>query len=384
MPPLSVSPDENDFAGAARNAVGDHPTADDSLGFGPYVEAVAAFLTSNATEPPLTISIEGEWGSGKSSFMLQLEKAIAGPSKRAVFLKELPARMGGYQNPGSLTKAIGEALKHQTRPTIRFNAWRHDKQDALWAAFALSVSRNLRRRVGFLRAWWGDTRLFLMRLSGLRGWFELCILLASTVFLLLSVSFLCNQFVTHLFVNGHLSQENLRALVTQVKILVNPFADKKDSATVNTVLRIYDSLLTRESANHGSWVALFILAIAGFVKFHKQLKLPISIDLKKYLTAPDYKGHTTFIESFQEDFARLVQAYAGNERIFIFIDDLDRCDVPRAAELMQAINLMISDAGRHYSKVQGPARISARVCGWRHAGTDRNWEQPAFVWLFLP
>lgn len=324
----------------------DHPTAEDSLGFGPYVEAIAAFLTSDATEPPLTISIEGEWGSGKSSFMLQLEKAIAGPSKRAVFFKELPTRMGGFTTPGSLAKAMREAWKHQTRPTIQFNAWRHDKQDALWAAFALSVSRRLRKRVGFLRAWWGDIRLFLLRLSGLRGWLELCLLLASILFLLLSVSFLCNQLMIHLFVNGHLSHDNLQALITQARVLVNPFADKKDPTAVNIVRQAYGSLLTKETATHGSWFALFILAIAGFVKFHKQLKLPISIDLKKYLAAPDYNGHTAFIESFHDDFARLVHAYAGNERVFIFIDDLDRCDVPRAAELMQAINLMISDAGR--------------------------------------
>jgi len=27
----------------------------------------------------------------------------------------------------------------------------------------------------------------------------------------------------------------------------------------------------------------------------------------------------------------------------VFIDDLDRCEVPKAADLMQAINLMIGD-----------------------------------------
>ncbi|WP_263382201.1 P-loop NTPase fold protein [Granulicella arctica] len=98
LPPIPVadsiaSADSTDFQGAERNAVGDHATDVDSLGFSPYVEAIAAFLTSPATEPPLTISIEGEWGSGKSSFMLQLEKTIAGPSRRAVFFKELPTAL---------------------------------------------------------------------------------------------------------------------------------------------------------------------------------------------------------------------------------------------------------------------------------------------------
>jgi len=331
---------ENDFEGAARNAVGDHATAEDSLGFAPYVEAIAAFLTSNATEPPLTISIEGEWGSGKSSFMLQLERAIAGPSRRAVFFKELPTALGGYTTPGSLWKAIAAAWKHKQRSTIQFNAWRHDKQDALWAAFALSVSKKLRQRVGAARGWWGDIRLFLMRLTGLRGWLELTLLLVSGLLLVLSLYFLGRYLFLFLVPDGHLSHMRLDTLRDTVAGFLNKPADKKDAPS------IVDILLTRETAVKSSWGALLMLAVAGLVKFHKQLKVPISIDLKKYLSTPDYNGHAAFIETFHEDFARLVRAYAGNERIYIFIDDLDRCDVPKAAELMQAINLMISDAGR--------------------------------------
>ena len=77
-------------------ATGDQPTYDDLLGFSPYVEAIKEFLINPSTKPPLTLSIEGSWGSGKSSFMLQL-------------IKELEAN--------------GEC-------TVLFNAWRHDKEDA--------------------------------------------------------------------------------------------------------------------------------------------------------------------------------------------------------------------------------------------------------------
>ncbi len=56
--------------------IGDQPATEDTLGFAPYVIALAEFLTSKDTKAPLTISIEGEWGSGKSSFMKQLQKQI--------------------------------------------------------------------------------------------------------------------------------------------------------------------------------------------------------------------------------------------------------------------------------------------------------------------
>ena len=61
--------------------VSDQPTTKDSLGFTPYAIAIADFLTSPDTKPPLTLSIEGKWGSGKSSFMKQLESEIVRKSK---------------------------------------------------------------------------------------------------------------------------------------------------------------------------------------------------------------------------------------------------------------------------------------------------------------
>src|SRR6516225_5818391 len=90
-------------ASISPNSVSDQPTKIDRLGVAPYVSAVAAFLLHPETQLPLTLSVEGEWGSGKSSFMLQLE----------------------------------DQLKAKGGRTVWFNAWRHDKEDELWAAFAL-------------------------------------------------------------------------------------------------------------------------------------------------------------------------------------------------------------------------------------------------------
>ncbi len=61
--------------------IDDQPTENDTLGFEPYVIAIAEFLTHADTKPPLTISIEGEWGRGKSSFMKQLQTEILQKSK---------------------------------------------------------------------------------------------------------------------------------------------------------------------------------------------------------------------------------------------------------------------------------------------------------------
>lgn len=50
------------------------------------------------------------------------------------------------------------------------------------------------------------------------------------------------------------------------------------------------------------------------------------------------------MEKFHEDFKKIVEAYAGkNNKVYVFIDDLDRCEFAKSADLMQAFNLMISN-----------------------------------------
>jgi KAP family P-loop domain len=128
---------------AQSSSVGDEATADDSLGFRLYVEALASFLVSPNTHAPLTLSIEGAWGCGKSSFMLQLKKRLKAKSPDAV--------------------------------AIDFNAWKYEKQEELWAAFALSVARSLREQTPFFRRIRGDILLYCSRIKGFR---ESVILLA--------------------------------------------------------------------------------------------------------------------------------------------------------------------------------------------------------------
>ena len=68
------------------------------------------------------------------------------------------------------------------------------------------------------------------------------------------------------------------------------------------------------------------------------------MDLTQYLESPDYKKQVAFIEKFHNDFSKIVNAYAGkNEKVYVFIDDLDRCELGKSADLLQALNLMISN-----------------------------------------
>lgn len=85
----------------------DKPTKDDLLNFKDYSELLADIVINSET--PSTIGIFGDWGSGKTSLMLMVE----------------------------------DQLKNMGIKTIWFNAWKYDKEEALWRALILRILRDL-------------------------------------------------------------------------------------------------------------------------------------------------------------------------------------------------------------------------------------------------
>jgi KAP family P-loop domain len=94
-------------------STGDSPASLDTLGFKAYVESVARFLESRSTRPPLTTSIEGEWGTGKSSFMKQLQKRLCGVSRMAFKENVAAQRIGGSKCSAGLGRSLSN-LDNQT------------------------------------------------------------------------------------------------------------------------------------------------------------------------------------------------------------------------------------------------------------------------------
>jgi hypothetical protein len=260
---------EDKSASIAGYSISDQASAIDRLGFEPYVNAVAQFLMHKDTKPPLTMSIEGEWGSGKSSFMLQLSKELA---KRNALI-------------------------------VNFSPWRHDKEDSLWAAFTLSFAEALKKKVSWWKRPWKRIVLACKRFDLWRGLPALLILFFKWAAYIIA----CVVIAIILF------KENM------------PFLGDK---TVKVLLTIIGPALLM-------WKA--VKDINGVIGN------PFKHDLEKYINAPDYASRVCFVERFHEDFKKVVDVYASGKRVFVFIDDLDRCEVPQAAELMKAINLMISD-----------------------------------------
>ena len=86
------------------------------------VDALSSLLVAKNVEPPLSVGLFGEWGSGKSFFMKELHRAIE-------------------------VKAAGEAEDTFCRKVIqiRFNAW-HYVDANLWASLVTTIFEQLRDR----------------------------------------------------------------------------------------------------------------------------------------------------------------------------------------------------------------------------------------------
>ena len=281
----------------------DGATPNDTLGFASYVDSVAKFLESPNTQPPLTLSIEGEWGSGKSSFMLQLKNKLC--------------------------------EMREDRIAVEFNAWRHDKDDSLWAAFALKCARDLRESLPLRQQLTGWLWLNRARLDGFRGWTHLARLAA------IALLWLCLFIAGPTLIIWKGADWTRQALLR----LQSPPPHSAASTSKNAYTALITSIpvwLVVNGGTFGIWAVTLILGGSLL----KKLGNPLETDLEKIVSTPGYEGRVEFIDQFHDDFRKILDAYVGNRRVYVFVDDLDRCDVPKAADLMRALNLMIDDDKR--------------------------------------
>lgn len=271
------------------SGISDQPARGDALGFEPYVRAIADFLTNDRTDAPLTLSIEGEWGSGKSSFMLQLR----------------------------------ESLTKRGHLTVDFNAWRHDKADELWAAFALDFIRQITKEQSFWRQWWANIKLRKRRYDWAAGWVDILRFVATTGLWLLG------------------------SIAIPLLVLIKGWgwASSSAQAIAKAMGQSSDiaSGVTKWVLDLGGAFTTITIAASVSLKLKQFIGNPVTIDLKKHLRSPNYEERVAFVERFHRDLTEIVECYVGKRKVYIFIDDLDRCDVPKAADLMQAINLMIAN-----------------------------------------
>jgi hypothetical protein len=104
----------------------DSPTGEDRLDITPDVDAFASVLCSRELEPPLSIGLFGDWGSGKSFFMNKMKEAVRRISAKA------------HRQRG----ADGRHAFYSDIVQIEFNAW-HYVETNLWASLVAHIFETL-------------------------------------------------------------------------------------------------------------------------------------------------------------------------------------------------------------------------------------------------
>ena len=284
------------FAAPGRS---DRPADVDRLNRSHYVNALAALITHERTEVPLTIGIYGEWGTGKSSFMRQLEGLL----KR----------------------------RHQV---ISFNAWRYHKAEEIWTALVESsaaardkqIPRLIRLRFLVLSGYIHEARIAIRKLWGrfLAGARRLENWITSSV-----------VGIGLLYSIGVIESPNINSSSKLVNY-VKPWA----------LVFFSDSVLP---------IAFFILVLFSLLvclgKLGRIFLRPFSTQFEVYLA--QRKANTTerrhmtqmdmnVISSMLRKFGRGTES-SKKPPIVVLLDDLDRCPPNRIVEILEAVNLFFDD-----------------------------------------
>jgi hypothetical protein len=267
------------------SAFSDKAAVEDKLGFETQARALAEIILKPETEPPVVIGVYGPWGSGKSTFLKLVGKA----------LHELHEQMKTTKS--NQAKSMPDLLP------IEYNAWEYIDATKLWAGLAQVVSQHLDERLSSRQRWWYAitrharrfTAAFLIGLIPVAGAVAFSIwesIRGELQGSLLNIGVRIVALVIGLISSGAILSQQ-RPLTTTVEGLINNFDPTEMSGALN------------------------------------QVSAEMHHVIQKYFTEPSSSPKQ--------------QVRAGKIKAVVFIDELDRCPLERIVDILEAIKLFLAE-----------------------------------------
>lgn len=250
----------------------------DRLGFGRLARGISRFLRNTATEPPLTLAVSGDWGTGKSSLM-------------ALVCEDM--------------------RRHGSRP-VWFNAWHHQKDEQFLAALLQAVRAQALPSLMSAEGW-----VFRLRLLWLRSRKHYVI----AILALLAASALAGFMIMH-------DTEQWTRLSGWLNIL----GSAKDGKPSNTDVASWLAQLL-------SGLAVLVTLRKALTAFGADPAVLLAPSVEKFKLS-DASALTDFRARFSKEFGEVTQCLPY--RMLIVIDDLDRCKPEAMLEVMEAVNFLVS------------------------------------------
>ena len=282
--PLPVTPPDSEQDSVEGRLSSDKPLDPgdrDVLGLTEIAIGLSAFLRNEKTLPPLTVAINGEWGTGKSSLMNLLRCDLESYGMHPVW----------------------------------FNAWHHQKEEHLLAALLQTIKLEAVPPLWNLLGVPFRARLIAYRLR--RSWPMLVMAAAAATFLVM--------------LDYHFRIHDQKDLFQWVINQIVPSVDVKSKAT--TTLPVQGGAIAILTAITALWKGM-----TAFGANPASLLASVAQGNKM----KDLEAQTSFRQRFAEEFRDFTNALGNDRPLVIFIDDLDRCLPANVRDVLEAVNFLVS------------------------------------------
>lgn len=322
-------PEYHKFA-AENRLTNDGPAQEDMLGHKKISSALAAFLgktgdASRATPLPVTIAIDGAWGTGKSTIMGFLKSELQGPEPK----KQPRRRSGWFASLFILFNIFSLSVAEiYNRSVVQFWLWYHSN-----ARMALDDEKRIQTEVPrsfetvWINAWRHGTgvrlkarvvHLIIKDLTERYGW----------------------QFLIELNLSRFSKAQLLRVagqrlLSTFVMILIIGFAGL---LLMTSAVDSFDPKNTASAFRNGlPGGVLFYYALS---LLNSRMKSKSDVTFNDYFSQPNYEELVGADMEVEADFERILEVLAKRGKtLALFIDDLDRCSPSQVAEVIESLNV---------------------------------------------
>ncbi|GAB2832713.1 P-loop NTPase fold protein [Lentzea nigeriaca] len=260
----------------------DTPTSDDELGFDRFAIPLARTIAAtDRSTTPWTIGVYGEWGSGKTTFLKLVEKALEPSGVRPIW----------------------------------FNAWKYARDDNLWAALIEKIVRDARRSVRWYRVPDVRLRIWLRSIDFGAGLWELFRKLLAVGFKIAMLTVLILMAISLVPVAGN----PVTGWLADSSLLAEPWS--------RALVGVIAALGTKPEA------------------LLKLFDVKLGADLGAFRRRQLHRSQTALLDDFTAEFQGVLAVVYRKKPLVVIIDDLDRCLPEQTLQIIETVKLFLDEPG---------------------------------------
>lgn len=262
--------------------VPDTPASTDELGFDRFAVPLARTIAAtDRSTTPWTIGVYGEWGSGKTTFLKLVEKALEPSGVRPIW----------------------------------FNAWKYARDDNLWAALIEKIVVEARRSVRWYRQPDVRLRIWLRSIDFGAGFFELFRKLLAIGFKVAMLTALILVAISLVPVNGN----PVTGWFATSGLLADP------------AIRVLVGVLAAMGTKPEALLKLFDVKLGADLGAFRRRRL--------------HRSQTALLDDFTAEFQGVLNVVYRRKPLVVIIDDLDRCLPEQTLQIIETIKLFLDEPG---------------------------------------